>query len=528
MTALAILLLLAAVAMAIARRLRVPPTPILLCCGLGVSASGVAPSRESLLNILELGLTFLVFAAGVELNPRRFAAQRRPALWVSGIILLVIGPAGFAIARALGFAPLASLYLALTVSASSTLVALRELRRRQQTFEPFARVVIGVQLIQDFAIIVAIVVLAASSGGPGGIIFALGRAALLGGFAVVCQRYLLPWLVIRRRPDEETLLLTVLALLFIFVGTAQALGLPVIAGAFLAGFALSAFPLSGVVRGQLTTLSDFFSAIFFTALGASLVIPELSLLLKALAFAALIIAGTPLVAAFVAERCGLSSRAAIDCGLLLAQTGEFSLVLGLTGVHLGHFGDDVFPVIAILAVTTMTLTPFLATDRITRRLLHWHPLRRRMNVEGARRGHVLLLGFGAAGMWVVKPLRAAGHEILVVDDDPVVIDQLRKSGIPCLPGDGSDEKTLQKAGARDAKLIIVSMRRTEDAAVVLRHAPGVPVVTRVFESSDADAVARLGGIPIVNSHAAAEAFMEWFEKSGKIAPARAVTAPGDV
>lgn len=528
MTGLAILLLLAAVAMAIARRLRVPPMPILLCCGLGVSASGVAPSRESLLNTLELGLTFLVFAAGVELNPRRFAGQRRPALWVSGVLLLVIGPAGFAIARALGFGPLASLYLALTVSASSTLVALRELRRRQQAFEPFARVVIGVQLIQDFAIIVAIVVLAAIGGGGGGIVVALWRAALLGGFAVVCQRYLLPWLLSRRRPDEETLLLTVLALLFIFAGTAEALGLPVVAGAFLAGFALSAFPLSGIIRGQLMTLSDFFSAIFFTALGASLVIPDSSLLLKALALAALVLIGTPLVAACVAERCGLSSRAAIDCGLLLAQTGEFSLVLGLTGVHLGHVGDDAFAVIAILAVATMTLMPVVATDRITRRLLHWHPIRRRMSVEGTRRGHVLLLGFGAAGMWIFKPLRAAGHEVLVVDDDPVVIDQLRKSGIPCLPGDGSDEKTLQRAGAREAKLIIVSMRRTQDAATVMRHAAGVPVVTRVFETSDAEAVAMLGGIPILNSSAAGEAFMEWFEKSGKVVPARAAAGLGKV
>ncbi|MEQ1853229.1 MAG: cation:proton antiporter, partial [Chthoniobacteraceae bacterium] len=293
MTALAILLFLAAVAMTIARRLRVPPMPILLCCGLGVSALGLAPARESLLSMLELGLTFLVFAAGVELSPRRFVQQRRPALWVSGILLLVIGPAGFVTARALGVAPLASLYLALTVFASSTLVALRELRRRQQTFEPFARVVTGVQLIQDIVLIVAIVVLAASAGDAPGIFTALWRAALLGGFAVICQRYLLPWLLIRRRPDEETLLLTVLALLFIFAGTARALGLPVIAGAFLAGFALSTFPLNGVVRGQLMTLSDFFSATFFTALGASLVVPELSLLLTALALAGIVLAATP-------------------------------------------------------------------------------------------------------------------------------------------------------------------------------------------------------------------------------------------
>jgi hypothetical protein len=271
------------------------------------------------------------------------------------------------------------------------------------------------------------------------------------------------------------------------------------------------------VRGQLSTLSDFFGAIFFAALGEIIVVPEGALLMKALALAALFLLCTPLLAAAVAERCGLSSRAAIESGLLLAQTSEFSLLLRLTGLHLGHITPETFAVIALLAVLTMTLTPFVATDRVTRWLLHLHPLRRRLRTEGAPRGHVLLLRFGAAGMWVVKPLCAAGHEILVVDDDPVVIEQLQKADIPCLRGDGSDEKTLQRAGAREAKLIIVSMRRVEDAAEVLRHAPGVPVVTRVFEAADAAWIAQLGGTPILNSEAAAEAFMEWVEKSDRVA-----------
>ncbi len=518
MSALAVILLLAALGLGVARWLRVPALPVLLCTGLGLSLLGLTPPRESLRNVLELGLAFLVFAAGVELNPRRFASQRRAAAWVAAVHFSVSGLSAFFVARLLGFEPTTALYLALALSTSSTLVALRELRRRQLTFEPFARLVVGVQLIQDLAMIVAIVVLARSPGGPPAMAAGLGGAALLGALAVIGQRWVLPWLLLRKRPDEETLLLTVLATLFLFLGLASALGLPAIAGAFLAGFALSAFPLSGVVRGQLTTFSDFFGAVFFIALGESLILPGGALLLKALALAAIFLVGTPLLVAAVAERCGLSSRASIESGLLLAQTSEFSLILGLTGLHLGHIAPEVFSVIALLAVLTMTLTPFVATDRVTRWLLHLHPLRRRLRAEGAPRGHVLLLGFGAAGMWVVKPLRSGGHEILVVDDDPAVIAQMESAGIPCLPGDGSDEKTLQRAGAREAKLIIASMRRVEDAAKVLRHAPGVPVVTRVFEAAHAAQIEQLGGTAILNSNASADTFMEWFEKSGRLRP----------
>jgi CPA2 family monovalent cation:H+ antiporter-2 len=526
MTALAILLLVAALGLGIANWLRLPPLPVLLCAGVGVSALGLAP-KESLLSTLELGLAFLVFAAGVELNPRRFVSQRRAAIWIAAIHFCVLGLGGFLLARMLGFDLLAAVYLGLTVSASSTLVTLRELRRRRQTFEPFARLVVGVQLIQDLAMIVAVVLLASSHDNARGVIYVLSRAALLGALALACQRWLLPWLLIRRRPDEETLLLTVLAALFLFLGMASALGLPSIVGAFLGGFALSAFPLSGIVRGQLTTLSDFFGAIFFTALGESLVFPGGGLLLKALALAALVLLIRPPLIAFIAERCGLSARNAIETGLLLAQTSEFSLLLGIAGLHMGHISPEVFSVIAVIAVLTMTLTPFLANERVTLRLLHRHPVRRRLSSEGVKRDHVLVLGFGAAGMWVIKPLRAAGHEVLVVDDDPVVIGELRNAGVHCMPGDGAEEKTLLRAGAREAKLIIVSMRRVEDAATVLRFAPGVPVVTRVFESSDAARIVQLGGVPVLNSSAAVEAFMEWFEKSGKTVPARAPAGPAN-
>jgi len=114
-------------------------------------------------------------------------------------------------------------------------------------------------------------------------------------------------------------------------------------------------------------------------------------------------------------------------------------------------------------------------------------------------------------------MNVPGLKVLVVDDDPAVIAQLQKIGVPCLRGDGSDEKSLQEAGAREAKLIIASMRRVEDAAKVLRYARGVPVVTRVFEAAEAQWIKENGGTPVLNADAAAEVFMEWFEKSGKAA-----------
>ena len=173
----------------------------------------------------------------------------------------------------------------------------------------------------------------------------------------------------------------------------------------------------------------------------------------------------------------------------------------------------------------MMLSPFLTREGVIRRLLHGYSFLARVPTTAAPRGHVLMLGFGAAGMWVVKPLRAAGHQVLVVDDDAAVIANLKQRDIPCLRGDAADANVLRRAGATEARLILVATRRVRDAEEIIRRVPGVPVIVRVFETADAERIRALGGTPILNSHAAADAFMVWFEEHWPAAPAAESPAP---
>ena len=75
---------------------------------------------------------------------------------------------------------------------------------------------------------------------------------------------------------------------------------------------------------------------------------------------------------------------------------------------------------------------------------------------------------------------------------------------------------MEKAGAREAKLVIASMRRVGDALTVLSHVQGVPVLARVFENSDAERIKAAGGIPVMNSVAAADTFMAWLEANDSL------------
>jgi len=510
MNEVAVFLGIAAAAYALAYRVRLPALPVLILCGFGLSLSPFAPSREVAGTIVEFGLAFLVFGAGIELTPRRFAHQTLAVLWVAAVQFLVVGFAGIFVARALGYGEMASVFLGFAISASSTLVVIRHLRTQQQMFQPFGRLVTGVLLVQDIAIVLLIVALAAD-GEWRNAASSLAAFGLLASAATACHLWFVPALTRRLRSDDETLLLVCIAALFAFAGGAVLLGLPVIAGAFLAGFALAASPGNGLLRGLIGSLTDFFQALFFTALGSLLVIGGPAILLHALLFALLVFVITPPVVAAVAEWRGQTARSGVESGLLLAQTSELGIVLAMAGMQLGYLGGGEFTLIALVAAITMTVTPFIATDSMTWKLLHWHPSSQRQIASLALRDHVLVLGFGSAGMWAVKPLIEAGYPVLVVDDDPSVLDGLSRAGISWWRGDGSDERTLEATRARDSKLILASLPRVQDLLKVVRYAGEVPVVARVFEEHEARSVERAGGVAILNSEAAAEQFLAWFE-----------------
>jgi CPA2 family monovalent cation:H+ antiporter-2 len=518
----ALLLGAAAIAYGVAKYFRLPSVPVLIATGMSLSLLGLVPTELSLgngagaMNMLELGLVFLVFSSGVELNPKRFLKFGKAVVWVAGIQFLLAMGIGFLCAKWMGVATLEAFYIGGGLAASSTLVVLRHLQMRKAMFEPYGRVVTGVLLLQDVALVLLIVILSRVDGGGWNIGRGLLEVLLMGGVAWVTQRFVIPKLVFKFKPDEENLLLWLVAVLLGFVGAASWLKLPLISGAFAGGFVFSAFPLNGLVRGQLSSLVDFFHAMFFVALGALLGIPGVEHWMQAGIYSLVVIFVTPPLVALVAEWRGLNARAAIETGLLLAQTSEYSLLLGLSGLVLGHVSQDTFSVLALTTVITMTMTPFLGREAVANFLLPFHPLRKKSKSVDTPSGHVLILGFGSAGMWTVKPLLAQGEEVVVVDDDAAVCRALGSKNIAFIRGDGAEVEVLKKAGARDAKLVIASMRRVGDALTVLNYVRGAPVIVRVFENADADRVKEAGGIPVMNSEAAADTFMAWLAANDRV------------
>ncbi len=182
------------------------------------------------------------------------------------------------------------------------------------------------------------------------------------------------------------LILSSLSLLFLFAWGAELLGIPMVVGAFLAGVALARFPVNRIVRSEAAPIGEFFSALFFTGLGALVRVPSATELWQARLLAALVVVVTPPLVTAVAERAGLSAREALDAGLLLSQTSELSLVIGLAGMLRGNLDPGVFTVIVLVTALTMLLTPLLASDSVSRRGLRLHPSQWRPPGDSRRRG----------------------------------------------------------------------------------------------------------------------------------------------
>ena len=518
MSGLTLLLAAAAIAFGLSKLLRLPPVPLLILSGIGLrmlaQPLGIQISELMLGEMIEIGLAMLVFTTGADLSPQRMRGNRQGILIIATAQFIVLGLTGICTAIFLNYDLTTALYLGFALSASSTLVVVRHLQQRRQMFEPFGRLVLGVLLVQDVFIILIIVALLSYPEGFLAIMSSLAGTIALGLVALLMHKKLMPWVTSHLKLDEEELMLGAFGMLFTLSGTAYLIGLPFLVGSFFAGFALSAFPMNGLVRGMLGSVSSFFLALFFISIGATLTLPDLQIVEHSLIFTAVLIVVTVLLVTIISEMTGYSTRNSIEAGLLLAQTSEFSLLLAYTGLASGPVTEDLFSMIVLITISTMTLTPFIAQEKVRWVLMRLHP-RYRKGEQSCKKykDHAVLLGYGSAGPKNLKFLNEHGLDVVVIDEDASVIRRLIEKGVPCIQGNIANKRLLKQTNCRQARVVICSMRQSHDAYIALDYLRNYPVkvVVNTFEHSETDHVRRAGGYPVETALASSQKFIKWFD-----------------
>lgn len=500
----------ASIAFGLSRLAKIPVIALLVISGMLMDHIIALPTNL-LKTSMELGLAFLLFSMGVELSPERFRNQFGPVILIGIFQLLVAAAASWLIAYSFGYDFDVSFAIALSIAGSSTIAVVRHLRQRAQVYEPFGRMVIGVLLIQDIVMLVAIVLWQKAERDKE-LWSVSGYLLLMAILAIILHIRIIPWLVKKFSEDTEILLLIALAVLFSFLGIAHYMKIPSIAGAFAGGFALSAFPVNGLMRAQLTSITDFFLAFFFVSVGALITIPDLKGLLLMFSLVATLFIVTPIVVRIVAEALGISSRTSLETGLLLAQAGELALAAGLYAMGNGRIDSEIFSIIALATIITMAITPLVATDKTTFWLMHLRFFKV-LKPKGQKplNGHIIIIGFGTVGRTILPDLRASGRQIVILDDDQKIGEKLKKEGLLVINGDSMDKDVLDAAQVRNAHTVFCFARRIEDSLFVLRYLgkSSVQVIVRVPDEKAAARVRNFGGVPINSMQDAIENFLIW-------------------
>ncbi len=495
---------------------------ILLGIALGPSGAALVKSQDIIDLLAQVGVAILLFLVGLELNPdyvRRIGAVA-VATGLGQLTFTII--LGFLITLLLGKDWLTALYLAIALTFSSTIIIVKLLSDKRELDTLHGRIAIGFLIVQDIAVIVALVAMSVLGGGRmegqslaqvlGAILLKLG---LLGAGLYSMMRFVMGWLLRFLARSLELLLIFAVAWAVGLAALGAELGFSKELGAFLAGFALSPTHFRDAISTRLTPLRDFLLLFFFIDLGTkfdlSIVQQELG---TALVLSLFVLIGNPLIVMIIMGLMGYRKKTGFFAGLTVAQISEFSIIFVAMGIALGHIGMDALGITTMVGLITIALSTYmiLYSQPLYRRLERLLTLFERKTPYAEMRFErqnaddrpveVIVFGLGRTGRLVLEHYHALGFKVLGVDYDPEAVASMQARGVPAVFGTAEDQEFVRQLPLVDAKLLVITLPYLEDVRDLLQTLRETPFEGRIIAvaRSDTDAVAlkQLGVDEVVN------------------------------
>ncbi|MFA6032821.1 MAG: cation:proton antiporter [Myxococcota bacterium] len=322
--------------------------------------------------LAEIGVALLLFALGLEFSFQKLRPIGKVALIGTPIQIILTIFFGFIAGKLFGLENLHALWLGALISLSSTMVVLRTLMNQGWLGTLSGRVMIGMLVVQDLAVVPMLIILPQLDDLTANfwtISLSFAKAAGFVAFMLLLGKRLLPWLM-RRIAGWDSRELLVLATLTIGLGFGYAtyhVGLSFAFGAFVAGMVLSESEFGHQALGDIVPFRDLFGLLFFTSVGMLLDPAFLQKNLTSVVLLVLVvIAIKGLIFAGVTRLFGYVNVVPLAAGLGLCQIGEFSFVLARVGITTEAIPNDLYLLVMNTAVVTMVLTPLISgqTGRI--------------------------------------------------------------------------------------------------------------------------------------------------------------------
>jgi monovalent cation:H+ antiporter-2, CPA2 family len=491
-------------------RIRIPPIVSFIIAGAvaGPTGIGIVRTQDDVEVLAEMGIVLLLFTVGLE-----FSLTEIRRIWqkvliggclqigVTALVILglVMAGAGSTTAWRLG------LFAGLFVALSSTAIVLKGLGTLNQLDSPHGRLVVGVMLFQDLCIVGLLLFVPILSGlTPLSVVpEVLAKAAAAIGAVALVSRFVLPVLfrLVARSGRREAF---PLAVLLASVGTAWAsslLGISMALGAFLGGLVLAESEYSHQAYAEIRPLRDILAGLFFISLG---MLVDPTVLLQQfpiiIAIAVLLVAVKAIVAAGAFLVAATTVRVAVTAGIDLAQVGEFSFILGRSGLEVGLLNNSQWQMLLAASIATMIFTPALLG--VAPRVGSWaaHTLKARTSEDEPEpenlSGHVVILGFGMGGQLLGRALKQIATPYVILDLNGSTVRRARKAGESIFFGDATNEDALRAAGVEHAKAVVGVLSDPYAAAravtAIRSINESVPIILRTRYTSEAESIIRQG------------------------------------
>lgn len=445
---------------------------------MGPTGFGVIKDRDSVSNIASLGLLFLLFMIGLEIDLKKMLRAGRSISVTSVVQILggaVLGVVFFKICGfPLGDGGLDALYLGVAAALSSTVIIVKILYDKRELDTLAGRVTLGVLVLQDmFAIIFLALQPSLNHPSVTAVLVSLGKAGILVAVSLLLSRYILPpvFKSVARLP--ELVLVGAIAWCFTMAGVGGWLGLSREMGALVAGVAMSTFPYALDVTAKITGLRDFFVTLFFVTLGMLIPSPSVKCICWSLAIAAFVVASRFATVFPSLHWMRMGHRISFLPSLYLSQISEFSLVILALGgkPELNHISPETtgyvgyaFAFLAVLSTIGITRSEsiFRAAQSLMNRI-GFHDLYHDKETKEAEAHtpRIVILGFFWTASSLLEEIRRHHPSLLaevgVVDFNPHVNSELRKRGVHVHYGDITQRETLIHTGVDKAEIILCTI-----------------------------------------------------------------------
>jgi CPA2 family monovalent cation:H+ antiporter-2 len=514
------------------QRLRVPPLVGYLLAGIAVGpyTPGFVANQELASELAEIGVILLMFGVGLHFSLEDLLSVRAIALPGALVQIGVATLFGLGLALAMGWTIGAGLVFGLALSVASTVVLMRAMQERRLMETERGRIAVGWLIVEDLAMVLALVLLPALAPMLGGgsdaatsdplaarlglglagvLALTFVKVALFIGLMLVVGRRVIPWVLhaVAHTGSRELFRLAVLAIaLSVAFGAAKLFGVSFALGAFFAGMVLSESALSRRAADETLPLRDAFAVLFFVSVG--MLFDPASSLRDPWPMAAtllIILVGKSVAAFLIVLAFRHPVATALTISASLAQVGEFSFILVELGINLKLLPPQGRDLILGGAILSILLNPlmFVAVERLNRRIGR-RPVPAAAPpapIGTALTGHTILVGYGRVGSIVGTALKEKNEPFLVIEMSEPVVSALRGAGTEVIAGNAARPDVLRAANPALAKCVIVAIPDAFEAGQVVQQAraanPASLIIARAHFDAEIDHLNSLGADTVI-------------------------------